>query len=121
MMKSLLVGVAAVAATLSSPALSAQACFFARDITGYNTAGDKTVYLKVGVRDVYRLDLFAPCPDVDWDWKIALQSRGSDWICSPLDATIITKTPLGPQRCEVSKLTKLTPAEVAALPKKVRP
>jgi len=39
-----------------------------------------------------------------------------------MDATIIVnRSPIGPQRCEVSKVTKLTPEEVAALPRKSRP
>jgi hypothetical protein len=98
-----------------------QACFYARDVNGFNAADSKTVYIRVGVKDVYRLDLFATCPDIDWDWKIGLVSRGSDWICDAMDATIIARSPIGPQRCEVNKVTKLTPAEVAALPRKQKP
>ena len=75
----------------------------------------------MGVKDVYRLDLLGPCPDIDWNWSIALESHGSSWICSPLDATIIAKSPIGPQRCPVRQVTKLTPQEVAALPKKQKP
>ena len=105
----------------AAAAKSARACFFTRDVNSFSAADDRTVYVKVGVKDVYRLDLFNPCPDIDWNWSIALQSHGSDWICSPLDATIIARSPIGPQRCEVNKVTKLTPEEVAALPKKARP
>ena len=98
-----------------------QACFFTRDVNGFSAADDRTVYVKVGVKDVYRLDLFSRCPDIDWNWRIGIQSHGSDWICSPLDATIIAQSPIGPQRCEVNNVTKLTPEEIAALPKKSRP
>jgi hypothetical protein len=113
----------AVAADKSAAATAKprQACFFARDVNSFSAAGDRTVYVKVGVKDVYRLDLFNSCPDIDWNWSIALQSRGSDWICSPMDATIIARSPIGPQRCEVDKVTKLTPEDVAALPRKARP
>ena len=111
----------AAAADKPGPAKARQACFFTRDVNSFSAADDRTVYVKVGVKDVYRLDLFNPCPDIDWNWSIALQSHGSDWICSPLDATIIARSPIGPQRCEVNKVTKLTPEEVAALPKKARP
>ena len=112
------------AAADKSPAAAGktrQACFFARDVNSFSAAGDRTVYVRVGVRDVYRLDLFNSCPDIDWNWSIGLQSHGSDWICSPLDATIIARSPIGPQRCEVDKVTKLTPEEVAALPRRARP
>lgn len=111
----------AAAADKATGAKSGQACFFTRDVDSFSAAGDRTVYVRVGVKTVYRLDLFAPCPDIDWDWKIALVSHGSDWICSPLDATIIARGPIGPMRCEVNKVTRLTPEEVAALPRKSRP
>lgn len=98
-----------------------RACFLTRDVNGWSAADDHTVYVRVGVKDVYRLDLLGPCPDIDWNWSIALESRGSSWICSPLDATIIAKSPIGPQRCPVRMVTKLTPQEVAALPPKKKP
>jgi len=111
----------AAAADKPAAAKSDRACFFTRDVDSFSAAGDRTVYVRVGVKTVYRLDLFAPCPDIDWDWKIGLVSHGSDWICSPMDATIIAHGPIGPMRCEVSKVTRLTPEEVTALPRKSRP
>ena len=99
-----------------------RACFYARNVSSYSAADDRTVYVRVGVKEVYRLDLFNPCLDIDWTWKIALVSHGSDWICEPMDATIIVdRSPIGPQRCEVAKVTKLTPEAIAALPRKARP
>jgi len=83
---------------------------------------DRTINIRVGVRDVYRLDLLGACPDIDWQNKIAISSRGSSFICSPLDATIIAKGPFGrPQRCEVKQVRKLTPEEIQALPSRERP
>ena len=93
--------------------------FFASTVSSFSAVDERTVHVRVGVKDVYRLDLFGRCPDVDWNQQIALVSRGGNSICSGLDATIITKGPIGPQRCPVSKVTKLTPEEVAAL--KARP
>jgi hypothetical protein len=103
------------------------ACFNVRMIDNFNAPDESTVYIRVNVNEVYRLKLFAPCPNVNWDQSIALQNRsGSSWICSPLDAELLVRDPgfgpgIGPQRCPVSELRKLTPAEVAALPKKDRP
>ncbi|MBS0333368.1 MAG: hypothetical protein JSS35_11420, partial [Proteobacteria bacterium] len=85
---------------------------------------DHTVYVKVNLHDVYRLDLMVPCPDVNWNQRIALQSsRGAGGsICSALDAEIVSHaTGLGRQRCPVKTLTKLTPEQVAALPKGAKP
>lgn len=96
-------------------------CFWTRSINGFNAVDDHTVNLRVGVKDVYQLELLQPCNDIDWASKIAIQSRGSSWICSGLDATVIAPSPIGPQRCMVKTVRKLTPEEVAALPAKAKP
>ncbi|WP_309646384.1 DUF6491 family protein [Phenylobacterium sp.] len=96
-------------------------CFFADNVSSFSAVDDRTVNLRVGVKDIYRLDLLGPCHDIDWEHEIGIQSRGSSWICSGLDATIITKTAIGPQRCAVRTVTKLSPEDVAALPSKQKP
>lgn len=101
--------------TASAEPRAPRQCFFASTVSSFSAVDERTVHVRVGVKDVYRLDLFGRCPDIDWNQQIALVSRGGNSICSGLDATIITKGPLGPQRCPVSKVTKLTPEEVAAL------
>jgi len=91
-------------------------CFWSQNVNGFNVIDDETVSLTVGVNDVYRLDLFSRCPDIDWNQSLALVSRGGSSICSGLDATIITRGPGGmAQRCQVRTVTKLTPQEVEAL------
>ena len=99
----------------------AQVCFRPDDVENFSAPDDRTVYVKVTRKQVYRLDLFGPCPDVDWAQEIAIQSRGASWICSPMDATVITRSPMGPQRCAVQKMSRVTPEELAALPKRSRP
>lgn len=122
-------GAFALAACTTPPATDAsvaasnstRSCFWANSASGFNAVDETTVYVRVGVRDVYKLDLFSRCPDIDWNQAIALVSRGGNSICSGLDATVITKGPFGPQRCEVRTVSKLTPEEVAALPSKSKP
>jgi hypothetical protein len=97
-------------------------CFWTRNVTGFAAPDDHTVYVRVNFRDVYRLDLMVACPDVDWNQRVALVSRGGSNICSALDAEIVSHaTGLGRQRCPVKTLTKLTPEEIAALPKRAKP
>ena len=99
-------------------------CFWARNVTGFAAPDDHTVYVRVGLHDVYRLDLMISCPDVDWNQRVALQSsRGAGGsICNALDAEIVSHAVgLGRQRCPVKAMHKLTPDEVAALPKKAKP
>ena len=97
-------------------------CFWTRNITGFAAPDDHTVYIRVSFRDVYRLDLMVACPDVEWNQRIALVSRSGSNICNALDAEIVAHaTGLGPQRCPVKTMTKLTPAEIAVLPRHAKP
>lgn len=125
---------AAVAALLtlgaaaSTPALaksptqpSKNQCFFTRNADGFAAPDDKTLYVRVGVRDVYQFEMFGTCQDMDWNQRIALVSRASSSICTGMDAEVVTHSPIGPQRCPVRSVRKLTPEEVKALPPKARP
>jgi hypothetical protein len=91
-----------------------RSCFRAQDIDGFNAVDKETVDVSVGVRDVYRLTLFAPSPDIDWTQRIGVESRGSSWICSGVDATIIVPGVIGVQRYPVTAIRKLTPEEIKA-------
>jgi hypothetical protein len=96
-------------------------CFWPQEANGFRAVGDEVVNVLVGVRDVYRFEMLGPCHDVDWSEQIALVSRGASVICTGLDADIVTPSTIGPQRCPVRAIRKLTKDEVAALPKKERP
>jgi hypothetical protein len=103
------------------PAKSTQACFWTRNVNNFRAVDDRTVNLRVGLKDVYQLVLFSSSPDIDWSQHIGIESRGGSWICSGLDATLIVPGAIGPQRYPVTSIRKLTPEEVAALPAKARP
>jgi hypothetical protein len=97
-------------------------CFHIRFVDGFAAPDDKNLYIRVGVRDVYHFDMFAPCLDMDWNERLVLQARPGPWICDGMDAEVVSRaTGLGPQRCFVSHMHKLTPQEVAALPRRARP
>jgi hypothetical protein len=99
------------------------ACFYISQTNGFSAAGDKAVNIRVGVRDIYQMTLFAPCLDIDWSQHIAIKTHGSSWVCegNGLDYEILTPSPIGRQRCQVTAVRKLTPEEIAALPKGQRP
>lgn len=96
-------------------------CFWTHQVTNFASSDDRIVNVRVGVKDVYQLEMLGRCTDVDWSNKIAIRSRGSSHICSGLDAEIITPSPIGPHRCAVKSVRKLTPDEIKALPKGARP
>ena len=103
------------------PAKSRGQCFWTDQVNNFASDDNRTVNLRVGVSDIYQLEMFGRCQDVDWSQKIAVVSRGGSSICTGLDAEIIAPTPIGPQRCAVKTVRKLTPDEVKALPRRARP
>lgn len=97
------------------------ACFRRSDVRNHTVGGPKTLYLDVAGRDVYRIDMSNSCltSAVSSD-PLVFRSVGGQTVCKPLDLDI-TVAAAGPSRCIVSGITRLTPTEIAALPKKMRP
>jgi hypothetical protein len=96
-------------------------CFWPSEVDGFQAVDDRTINVRVGVKDVYQLTLFSPALDIDWTQRIGIQSWGGGSICSGLDATVIVPGPIGPQKYPVTDIHKLTPEEIAATPRKDRP
>lgn len=121
----LLAGSAAAPVFAKSPeepgAKAQRQCFWTRQVNNFASNDDRIVNIRVGVKDVYQLQMFGRCTEVDWSNSIAIRSRGSSYICTGLDAEIIAPTSFGPQRCAVQSIRKLTEAEAKALPKRARP
>ena len=106
---------------LEPAAKQARQCFWTHQVDNFATNDNKIVNVRVGMKAVYQFEMFGPCHDVDWSDQIALVSRSGSSICTGLDAEIITRSTLGPQRCQVRNIRKLTPVEIAALPKHAKP
>ena len=100
-------------------------CFHIRDVSNFAATDTDTVYVRVGVSDVYRLKLFAStCLDLAWVHHMALFTRSSPFLCEGPNPDLdvgIRSFALGRQRCPVTDIKKLTPQEIAALPKGDRP
>lgn len=94
-----------------------RSCFFSNQVNNWSTErGEKVAYLYVGTKEVYRAELFGRCTGLDDALEIGIQSRaGGSSICSGLDVDLLVRSPIGPQRCAVTNLTRLTPAEVEAM------
>ena len=101
-------------ATASSQG-SGRQCFRAEQVNGFTAIDDDTVRVHVGANQVYELELFGPCQDVDCAERIAIRATGgSDWICRDIDAELIVPSAIGPSQCQVSGLRKVSDAELAA-------
>jgi hypothetical protein len=124
-----LIGLLALSGILvAAPAFAADAkpkaersCFRAQEINGFNVVDKQTVDVSISQKTVYRLTLFAPSPDINWTQRIGVESRGSSWICSGMDATIIVPGDIGIGRYPVTDVRKLTPEEIQASRKKKKP
>jgi opacity protein-like surface antigen len=134
-MKSMLIG-AALAAALTglagaasaAPAAPAEAkhnsCFLSSNWSGWHAPDDKTLYLRVNLHDIYRVDLSSPSPLLTWpDTHLVNVMRGSSYICAPLDLQLSVADNGGGGRdfLFVKAITKLTPEQVAGIPKKDLP
>ena len=107
------------AADVKAPATS---CFQTRDIRNHTVGDSRTLYFDVAGRAVYRVSMSNSCLAASSSSDpIVLRNFGSSSrICRPLDLDL-SAGPSGMSRCIVSEIAKLTPQEVAALPKKLRP
>jgi hypothetical protein len=95
---------------------SARSCFLPRQVDGFNAVDRDTVNVTIGPRQVYQLELFGTCPDVDFSQRIGIRStHGSSWVCQGFDAELIVPGPSGVDRCPVTSIRKLSEAEVTAL------
>ena len=87
-------------------------CFLPRQVNGFNAESDERVYVTVGTRNIYELEIVGVCPDIDWSQRIGIRSRGSSWVCQGLDAELIVPSPSGAQYCPVTRVRQLGDAEV---------
>lgn len=99
-------------------------CFLSRNWEAWTAPGDGDfLLLRVGLHDFYRVDL-TPGSHVrkDIDRFLVNIVRGSDWICSPLDLDLTLSDHQGFREPLIARsLRKLTPEEVAAIPRKDLP
>lgn len=116
-------GTAPAATTTDKPAKPPRQCFYLSDWHGWSAPNKDTLYLKVRNRDVYRVDLAYGSSQLTWPGNHLVSIvRGSDSICNPLDLDLRVSDGFGmaiPIRAKT--ITKLTPEEIALIPKKDRP
>lgn len=119
---------AASALILAAPAQAADVkapatpCFQTRDIRNHTVGDPRTLYFDIAGRAVYRVSMSNNCLAASFssDPIVLRNFMGSSQICRPLDLDL-SAGPSGMSRCIVSEIARLTPQEVAALPKKLRP
>lgn len=121
--------IAAGLACMASPAVAAAPaghapCFFITQWQGWKAPSDNVIYLGVNQHDVYRVDLSVGSPQLrDPGVHLISTFRGSSSICNALDLDLkVSDNFDGITSPLIAKsITKLTPEEVAAIPRKDRP
>jgi len=116
------VSIAAGGTMAAPPEKAAGQCLYVRNITNFNAVDNQTLYVRVGVNQIFRFDLFKDCLGLTFRQSLTIKSTGaSGWICSPLAAQVSYVRGGIPQRCPVTAIHRLTDEEVAELPKGVKP
>ncbi len=116
----------AVASALASPAAAASprdSCFRLSQVSSTHADGDRRIYVRVNVNDFYRLDLANRCASLPYEGNhlVLSPTPGVDLICHPLDLDLQVSENGARESCFIKSITRLTPAEAAAIPKKVKP
>ena len=98
-------------------------CFSAHDWDGWKAKDDRSMYIRVRMHDIYRVEFAGGCPNLRWpDMHLVTVFRGSDEICSPLDLDLKVSDGHGiPTPCIVSRITPVSYAETATIPRKLLP
>jgi hypothetical protein len=98
-------------------------CFSITQWHGWKAPSPDVLYLRVGQHDVYKADLSAGSTQLQWpDAHLSSRTHGQDSVCSPSDLQLYVADINGNgEPLVVSKLTRLTPQEVAAIPEQFRP
>lgn len=140
-MRLALIALAAGAAALSTAALAAKPsplttpappsgaglpsgqCFRSSDIRNHTIADRNTLLLAVRNKDTYRVTMNGGClaGAISSDPIITRSPPGSSIICKPIDMDIAISRSGFPSQCIVDSIVKMSPDEVAALPRKLKP
>lgn len=106
------------------PAKTGNYCFWKRNIENFVAPNTSTLYVRVGVNDIYEFKMFPGCFELDWVYHLGVRTYGSSEICTgpnPNVEVFTREAGMGRQRCPVTSVRRLSPAQVAALPKSARP
>jgi hypothetical protein len=100
----------------------ARQCFFSRDWRGWKAVDNKSMYIRVGLNQIYRVEFSSGCPGLTSPNAHLITSSHTDSICSALDLDIKVSDLQGfSTPCIASKLSKLSAADMAAIPEKLQP
>ncbi|MGA0607747.1 hypothetical protein ACO2Q0_17280 [Phenylobacterium sp. VNQ135] len=107
----------------SGAALAGADCFRTSDIRNHTIVNSQTLMIRVNRGEVYRVTMAGAClaGAISSDPLIMRQPPGSPIVCRPLDLDIGVAKGGMDTRCIVDSIVRASPAEVEALPRRLRP
>src|SRR5262249_42572853 len=99
-------------------------CFASNTWQGWSTTNNgDALLLRINNRDIYRADLTPGTHASKGPHRVLINpGRGSNWTCSALDLDLTLSDHMGfRQPLIATKMRKLTPTEIAAIPRKELP
>ena len=98
-------------------------CFRLSMLSSTRPDGDRRIYARVGVNTFYRIDLASRCSALPFEGNhlVLTPTPGSDMICRPIDLDLKVSENGVSEACFIKSITRLTPEEAAAIPRKVKP
>ena len=114
---------ASLAGQASAQGVTPGDCFYGRDMEEWRSPDPHTMYVSVNNDRYYRVDFRQPCSGLSYvGARLITKFNGPDSVCGPLDWDLQVADRQGSrQACIVNSMTRMTPAEVAAIPPKFRP
>lgn len=91
-------------------------CFSVRSVRGFGEGPEDDQIIVDAGRDHYLFETFGPCPGLDWSWSLAFDVSPGSFICDASNVDIlIPDTEIGPDRCPVRMIRKLSEAEIKVI------
>lgn len=111
-------------AAATATAAPAGGCFRMNDIRSHRVADARTLYIDVRGQETWKLEMSGSClaGASREETLITESASGSGVICRPIDLNLKVRFSGGmASPCIISSMTRLTPEEVAALPRELHP
>lgn len=110
-------------APASGSGLPTGQCIRSSEIRNHTIADRNTLLIDVNGKSTYRITMNGGClaGAISSDPIITRSPPGSPIICKPIDMDIAISRGGFPSQCIVDSIVKMSPEEVAALPRKLKP
>jgi hypothetical protein len=115
--------IAAATFAFAGSAAAADPCFRTNDMKNHTILDDHTLYVGVGTNEVWRLGVKGNClvGATSTDPLVVKTTGSSGMVCKPLDLDLSVKRGTIPTACLVDSVAKLSPEEIAKIPKGKKP